>query len=304
MNLKEQQYLVALADFGSITKAASHLGVSQPALSTYIANVETGLGVKLFDRIGKRLVPTFLGEIYLQKARQIMALGQEFNAVLHNVTSGHSGRLRVGLQIRRSPYIVPSLLRAFRNYYPNIEVILYEHNTQMLETLLLQDQLDLLLCNKTVEKQDMEYLHLYDDRLLFVIASDHPLRYHAQYRAGLPFPWIDLNPFREEQFILQHEGQSIRFFTNQVLAELSTPPRKIFLIRNIETASQLAAEGMGVAFTLESYARNLHCRRPPVYFVVGNAPCIVDFSVAYRKGENLPEYTKQFIEILRSIMQE
>ena len=78
MNLKEQQYIVTLAGCGSMTQAAKKLNITQPALSSYLAGVENGLGYPLFERTGKALRPTYLGELYLEKARKILALGEEF----------------------------------------------------------------------------------------------------------------------------------------------------------------------------------------------------------------------------------
>ena len=78
MNLKEQQYIVTLAGCGSMTQAAKKLNITQPALSSYLAGVENSLGYPLFERTGKALRPTYLGELYLEKARKILALGEEF----------------------------------------------------------------------------------------------------------------------------------------------------------------------------------------------------------------------------------
>ena len=94
MNLKEQQYIVTLANYGNMTQAAKKLGVTQPALSSYLAGVENGLGFPLFERTGRRLIPTYLGEVYLEKARKILALGEEFQQQVGQVISGYQGRLR------------------------------------------------------------------------------------------------------------------------------------------------------------------------------------------------------------------
>ena len=96
MNLKEQQYIVTLANYGNMTQAAKKLGVTQPALSSYLSSVENGLGFPLFERTGRRLIPTYLGEVYLEKARKILALGEEFQQQVGQVISGYQGRLRVG----------------------------------------------------------------------------------------------------------------------------------------------------------------------------------------------------------------
>ncbi|MEG2733325.1 MAG: LysR family transcriptional regulator, partial [Clostridium sp.] len=82
MNLKEQQYVCALAEQQNITRAAEKLFISQPALSIYIGNLEKMLGVKLFERVGKRFILTYVGEKYVEKAREMLRLEEEFGEEL------------------------------------------------------------------------------------------------------------------------------------------------------------------------------------------------------------------------------
>ena len=302
MNLKEQQYIVMLADCGSITMAAKRLGVTQPALSAYLSNLEAGLGAKLFNRMGKQLIPTYLGEIYLETARRIVALGNGFNTQLAKSAQGAIGRLRFGLQIRRSPFLIPALFKAFSNEYPNVEVILHEANMQTLENLLLNNQLDLLLCNRASVSRELEVFPICEDRLLFVTSSSHPCCRSAQYRSGLPYPWVDIRLFSNDMFLLQHPGQSIRRFSDQLLERAGIQPRRVFLVRNIETAYQLAAEGVGVSFNMESYLTGMHYQHPPALFVTGEEPVTTELCAACRRGTDMPEHMQVFISLLRSVL--
>lgn len=302
MDLKEQRYVVVLAECESITRAAAQLNISQPALSIYIGNLENLLGVKLFNRIGKRFVLTYAGELYVENAKQILLLGSNFDAKLSEITRGYKGRLRIGVPIRRSPYIIPKLLTRFNEYYPNIEVVIHEGNTANLEDLLLKNELDLLLCNRTTNKSDMEYISIYDDKLLLAVSSVHPLSNSGMELEGYKYPWINLKKFNDDLFILQHSGQSIRFFVDKMLEEVNIKPKKTIKIRNIETSTQLAAIGYGVSFILESYAKHFHYENPPIFFMVGDQKTTVDFVVAYKKGIYLPSYTMKFIDILKQIM--
>ena len=98
MNLKEQTYVCVLAECGNITKAAERLFISQPALSIYISTLEKNLGVRLFDRSGKRFTLTWAGEMYVEKARKMLDLKAEFDEGLAEITGERAGRLRSGVQ--------------------------------------------------------------------------------------------------------------------------------------------------------------------------------------------------------------
>ena len=303
MNLKEQQYIVTLANCGNMTQAAKQLGVTQPALSSYLANVENTLGFPLFERAGRRLIPTYLGEVYLEKARKILALGEEFQQQVEQVVSGYQGRLRVGVPLRRAPQLIPSALKVFHRAYPNIDLTFQEGNQSALLRLLEQDQLDLLLCNLVDPKNHLTYLPIYRDPVVFLIQSDHPCGRYAQYRSGFSRPWIDLKQFESEVFILQHEGQSLRRYADQVLEEAGIRPIRTLLIRNIEAAAQMASMGLGVAFCLESYLEYMHFVNPPQVFSAGERQQCADFSVAYYPGKQLPDYARHFIKLLQELLE-
>lgn len=302
MNLKEQQYIVTIANCGSITQAAKRLGVTQPALSSYLANVENTLGAPLFERTGRRLVPTYLGEVYLEKAHKILALGEEFQQQVDQVVSGYQGRLRVGIPIRRSPHLVPSALKVFRSYYPNVELTFQEGNQRVLRQLLDQDQLDLLLCNLVEPQENFSYIHICNDPVILLVQREHPCARYAQYYEGFSRPWIDLKQFDSDVFILQHEGQSLRRYSDQILSEMDMHPARTLQIRNIETAAQMASLGLGVSFCLESYFRHMYFVSPPLAFSVGKEQVSAKFSAAYYAGKRLSDYAMHFVQCLKDLM--
>ena len=260
-------------------------------------------GEQLFERTGKALRPTYLGELYLEKARKILALGEEFQQQREQVLHGYQGRIRVGIPIRRSPHLIPSALKIFRSRFPNVEVVVQEGNQRAMTEMLREDQLDLMLCNLVNQEGELEYEHLCWDPVIFLVQSAHPCCRYARYRDTFYHPWIDLREFEQEIFILQHQGQSLRQYSDQLLEEAGLSPQRITQIRNIETAAQMAANGLGVSFCLESYFRHMMFIQPPYRFSVGERQLAADFSAAYRRGRQLPEYTVQFIHLLKNLME-
>lgn len=303
MNLKEQQYIVTLANCGNMTQAAKMLNITQPALSAYLASVERDLGQPLFRRTGKCLLPTYLGELYLEKARKILALGEEFQQQKDQVAHGYKGRIQIGLPIRRSPQLIPSALKIFRTRYPNVEVVLHEGNQRAMTELLLGNQLDLMLCSLTEPLPELEYIHLCWDCVVLLVEAEHPCCKSARYQEGFYHPWLDLSKLEHETFLLQHPGQSLRWYSDLILEESGIRPKHITQIRNIETAAQMAANGMGVSFCLESYFYHMSFIRPPKMFSVGKRQLSADLSAAYRRDKPLSDYAKQFVQLLKNLME-
>lgn len=110
---------------------------------------------------------------------------------------------------------------------------------------------------------------------------------------------LDLNHVKNNRFIIQDIEQATRTFTNKALAHAKVNPEKIFVIRNMEAASQLAAEEYGVAFTMASYAKYFSYYKPVNFYEVGAPDFFVNICVAYRKDFYLPTYIQDFISLIR-----
>lgn len=302
MDLKEQRYVCTLAQYGSITKAAEHLYISQPSLSVYISNLEKSMGVKLFSRIGKRFVLTFAGEQYVKTAQQMLSLEDGFQAALSDIVRGSSGRLRIGMHLRRTPYLIPAVLSEFYQIHPNVEIDLHEADFKSLSNLLLNGQLDLLMSNRKIaNSNEIQYEHIYDDRLLMAVSSNHPLIREGIWKIkGNNHQWINLKAFQNENFIVQSPEQSIRYFIDRAIEFSDVQPQKYIMITNIETANQMAAEGLGIAFNMESYAKHFQYKKPVTYFLVGDPKFKTEFNISYCKETYLSGYMKDFINIVKS----
>lgn len=298
MNLKEQTYVCVLAECGNITKASERLYISQPALSIYINNLEKYLGVKLFERAGKRFVLTFAGERYVEKARKMLALKKEFDEELSEVLDDRKGKIRLGIQLRRETWLLPPVLGRFKEEYPGIELVIREGTMYELQQMLENYELDLVLMNDAAVRQDMEYQALFEEELLIAVPQLHKLNEKSVYVNGCHYRSLDLKYLEGEPLILQHPNQSIRSEVDEALKAAGVRPGKIQVIRNIESAVQMAAEGLGIAFNRESYAMNVKYRKQVNYYTMGDASRKSAFVAGYRKGMHMPAYMQRFIDLI------
>lgn len=95
-DLKEQKYIVEIAKVQGIAKAAENLFISQPALSKFLARTEQEYGILLFERIGKKMIPTYAGEQYLKYAKQILEQDRNFREQIADIKELKSGSLAIG----------------------------------------------------------------------------------------------------------------------------------------------------------------------------------------------------------------
>ncbi len=298
MNLKEQLYVCTLAEEGNMSKAAKKLFISQPALSLYINNLEKTLGTKLFLRKGNSYILTYVGEKYVTKAREMLYLEHEFNTELNNFFRGSTGRLRIGVQLRRSPYIVTEIASYFRVKYPEIELSFTESNTSVLESMISKYELDLIIYSCMKRKKDLNYVHIFNDNLFLAVNSSSKLRRKAKWREEGNLQYIDFKELEEETFILPQKGQSLREVSDILFEKAGIIPKKIIEIRNIETIMKLVSANFGVGFNRVSYINEMSHIKNIEYYNVIQDEVTSELVIAY---PNVSMEIKNFNKIINSI---
>lgn len=304
MNLREQEYICAIAKTGSLTAAAKELRTSQPNLSLFVSNLEQSLNVKLFDRIGKHFCLTYAGELYVAKAQKMLNLKEEFDAEISTIAQSKGGRLRMGFQYFRSSRLIPPLFSAFAEEYPQVELSFVEETISNLEAMLSDNTIDIFFCNCPTKKPEYEYHQLYHDSVLFMTGMDHPVAggYPQPALTEEGYPWISLKLFENERFFLSRHGGSLRAFTDQILESAHISPKNTITFDKIETIMELVARGQGVGFCADSYRSFVPLSRPLRLFSVGNDVKRINFCAVNMKGKILAPYAKRAIEIVKATM--
>jgi DNA-binding transcriptional LysR family regulator len=129
VELRQIRYFVAVAEELHFGRAAARLGIAQPPLSQQIGRLERELGFGLFSRTSRRVSLTEPGRVFLDRARWLLTQADEAVASARAVDEGKSGYVRVGLVGSAGLGVVPAVLKAFRNAYPDVELTLLEMST-------------------------------------------------------------------------------------------------------------------------------------------------------------------------------
>src|SRR5262245_9914548 len=207
MEWDEMRAFVAVADTGSFSRAAEQLHLTQPAITKRIQALETGLGVKLFDRVGKRVHLTQAGDLLQPRARELLNEVADTEVALKNLHLRVDGRLAMATSHHVGLHRLAPVLKAFSQRYPdaelNIEFVDSEAAHDMVRTggtelavVTLAPVADPLLTSE----------RLWRDPLAFVAAADHPL---AQR------PRISLSELAQHPAILPGLGT----YTGRIVAE-------------------------------------------------------------------------------------
>jgi len=186
-------YFLAVAEHRSFTRAATALYVSQPALSQQISRLEESLGTQLFDRTGRVTCLTDAGEVYFRFARQALQDLEEGKRAIHDVVDLSCGSLRVAITPTFTTYLVGPLIESFHDLYPNVMMTILEMPQVQMETLLVDNELDVGIAFDEVQSLDIETQPLLSEVLALVVNRDHRL---AQCRM------TGVNMLNEESMVL------------------------------------------------------------------------------------------------------
>lgn len=175
MNIRDLDYVVAVAEERHFGRAAGRCNVSQPALSGQIRKLEDELGVELFERSKRHVMVTPVGEQIVALARELIDTAGRIGMTAAAARDPMAGPLRIGMIHTIGPYLSPIILPAIGRELPNVSVALTEASTEELEGRLLDGSIDVAITATTPEDPGLEELILYAESFEVVLPAGHPL---------------------------------------------------------------------------------------------------------------------------------
>lgn len=175
MNLRDLRYLLAVAEHGHFGRAAEACGITQPTLSVQIRKLEEELGLSLFERSGRSIVPTQACDRLLSHVRAAVAEADAILAVARSLRDPLGGRFRLGIIPTLAPYLLPLVFAPLRAALPALEIEPWEDQTAALVERLRTHELDAALLATVVEAPELADRALFDEPFLAALAPEHPL---------------------------------------------------------------------------------------------------------------------------------
>jgi LysR family transcriptional regulator, hydrogen peroxide-inducible genes activator len=287
MELHQLRYFVAVAETGSFTRAAEREGVTQPTLSEQIMRLESkdkGIGRRLFDRLGRKVVLTDAGQVLLTHAQAILAgVGEAERAVRD---SGEGGRLRIGAIPTIAPFLLPASFIRFRKDHPAVQLQLKEDLTGRLLADLLAGELDVALMALPVRDDRLHVEKLFTEPLVMALPAKHRLAGKAE---------VKLADVVEEPFILLDD---VHCFGDQVLSFChrgGLEPRVVCRGEQIATLLAMVATGQGVSVVPEM-AAVADTSKACVYRPLGKPVPTRTLCAVWHKQRYRPTSMRSFVE--------
>ena len=289
-SLRQLQYAVAVADELSFRRAAERCHVSQPSLSAQLAQLEQALGVRLFERSRRGVIPTAAGRALVERARAVLLGAEDLAAAARGVADPLAGTLRIGVIPTVSPYLLPSVAPGLRARYPRLTPLWVEEKTGPLLDELAGGRLEAVLLADVAELAEFDHEPIAEDPFVLVASPRHPL--------GRRKGKASLAELREAEVLLLDEGhclrqQALEFCSRAKARELE------FRATSLSTLVQMVAGGAGVTLLPElSLDAEVRRARLRVRRFAPPAPrrAIV---LAWRKGTPLAPALRELASVVR-----
>ena len=290
MTIRHLRIFITVADLGSMTAAAKALYISQPTVSQAITELETHYGIKLFERLSKRLFITKNGARLLSYARHITSLVNEMEQVIKNPEE--LGCMTIGASLTIGECLLPALIRTFSTKYPHFQVNAIIKNTLDIENLIALNTVDLAIVEGMVHSADIIIEPFENDELALVCGKDHPL---YNVKTVSPAAIADIN------FIVREKGSGTRELFENAMSANEIKWRPAWECNGSDIIKSAALNSIGVAVISRRLVQHELTNGLLHAFQIEGIELKRKFSLAYHKNKYLTESMQTFISLCKKI---
>lgn len=236
-NIRDLQYLIALAEHNHFGKAADACFVSQPTLSMQIKKLEETLGIILIEREKKNIHFTEAGKLIIEKARRILQECDDIKTIANNTKDPFSGDFNVGIIPTIAPYLLPNILDALKKKMPLLNLIVHEDKTNAILALLKSGALDAVIIALPVQTDNLTCKTLFVEPFYVALPHNHPLCTEKM---------ISIKTLQPEHILLLSEGHCLREQALEACKLSHSAENTGFRAASLETVRQLVAANYGI----------------------------------------------------------
>ena len=241
MTLKQLKYLVGIVDGGlNITSAAERLHTSQPGISKQLKQLEAELGMQLFTRKGKSLAAiTPAGTEVIERARKILREVENISSLASNLTAEQDGTLSIATTHTQARYVLPDVIKAFRERYPKVDLELHQGTSEQIAELVASQQVDFAIATGSQDIfPELTLLPIYHWHRIVLVPKNHPL---ARETRPLNLEVLATFPLVTYVFSVTGESSFKRAFN-----EKNLDARVVFTARDADIIKTYIRMGLGV----------------------------------------------------------
>ena len=288
MTLRHMKIFVAVFRHSNITKAAQELHLAQPSVSLAIKELENYYGIRLFERIGKRISPTEGGKEFFGYSLHIVSLFEEMEKRMKNWDV--SGTIRIGSSITIGTHILPGLIRNYQAEFPDLKINAIISNSSTIENHILDNTIDLGLIETQPEHEDIQAIPFMKDSLCAIVGCSHPLAKESS---------VTLFDLAQYPFLMREKGSAGREILDSYFSIQQLNVRPAWESSSTQAIVKGVAEGLGVA-VLPYLLVEKDIQEKSVRMLPFTRPLSRDLNIIYHKSKYLTPNMKAFLSLCQT----
>ena len=292
MTLRNLQVFVKVAECGKMSTAAKQLFVSQSSVSQAISEIEREFNIVLFNRIGKQLYITPLGEELLVHARKAIAYQESITAWL--TQNSRVMKLRVGASATVGTTILSEILRRLEEECPGIDVFAYVGNTESITEKLMCGELDIALVEGKVNAPHLESQVIMHDQLVLICSRNH--RFCGRSK-------ISIRELENEKFLLREHGSGTRAQIVDTLERYGISYSEKWECSHSEAIKRGVMDGHGISVISQRLIQKEFCAGEIWACGIEEIPIKRSFSLVSYSGKIPTESMRMFTEVVNHFVE-
>ncbi len=292
MDLHQIEIFCTLIKLRSFSRAAEALYLTQPTVSGHIKNLETDLGVKLLDRLGKRVVPTEAGEVLYRYGNKLLALRDHARQEIAGISGTVSGILKLGGSTIPGAYVLPATISAFRKKHPSAVIQLLIDDTAKITEAVVNGDLHIGVVGARMDDLRLEAHPFLKDELVIAVPAGHRWARRKTVTAG---------ELAEEPFIMRENGSGTRRIMEEKVGTAGLAVgelRTVAVVGSSDAVRQAVKAGLGVSvLSIRAIRDDISAGRLSAVRLKG-VRLERNFSVILLKGKSRSPLGRAFLEFL------
>ena len=237
IELRHFKLIRAIVEQGSIAQAALVLYQTPSALSYQLKEAELQIGTQVFNRVGKKLVLTEVGEKVLKSAQIILSELSHVQTEVNQLVKGENGEIRISTECHTSYYWLPAVLKKFNQKFPNIKVQIVAGGSDHPFSLLLDGTIDMMISYSHKPNSNVVQQELFRDEMLAIVSREHSWAYKD---------YINPADFADETLITHASSLELTNIYEELLKQENIKPADTIFIPFTDACIELVKAGLGV----------------------------------------------------------
>ena len=289
--LEEFKTFIAVVDFQNFTKAAEHLNLSQPSVSTHIKNLESSFGVTLINRSVKQktISITESGYTLYKRAKEILHLLEVTYSDVKNLSNSTKGSIRIGASLTIGEYVLPKFLSYFSEKYPDIDVEIVIENTSLISEHLKKMTLDIGIIEGSISSTFFKQEYFLEDSLVLA----------TPYSDNLKNNDLNIDSLQNQKWIASEDGSGTREYLNLFLTQNKIVPKSIMVLGSNLAVKEAVRNNLGITIISSLVVSEAEARKELSTLNL-NTEFSRSFSFIYPKELILSKAADIFLQELKS----